>query len=219
MRYAMICQNFTMFCLAWATPTWAQDKEDASIVERVRYRPKYFEEKLTPYDLDKEFKKNKALEAAKQGYSYSSFFLKEISEHFYPKVAFQWYGAKGDYLGVRKKDKDTIQAVYFTYFYLNDGLKMVHYNGELEMTTKGDRFAIIPIAAVTKEIKKNLLARKWVRDLRDVDDVFVYRTRTMTTASKESNFKFPDEPFDKLQYGIQVLNTIYLFTEHGQPVE
>jgi hypothetical protein len=219
MRYAMLCQMLILFCLVWATPTWAQDKKDASIVERVRYRPKYFAEKLTPYDLNKEFEKNKKLEAAKQGYNYSSFFLKEISEQFYPKVAFQWYGENGDFIGIRKKDKETIQAVYFTYFYLNEGLKMVHYNGELEMTTKDDRFAIIPTAAVTKEIKKNLLDRKWIRDLRDIDDVFVYRTRTMTTASKESDFKFPDESFDTLQYGIQVLNTTYLFTEHGQPAE
>jgi hypothetical protein len=208
-----------LFCLAWATPTWAQDKKDDSILERVRYRPKGFGEKLTPYDLNKEFEKNKKLEAANKGYSYASYALKEFSEKVYPKVAFKWYDANGSYIGIRKKDENTIQAVYYKSFYLNEGLTLVHYNGELEMTTKADRFVIIPNAAVTKEIKKNLLDRKWIRDMRDIDDVFVYRTRTMRTESKESNFEFPDKKFDVIQYGIQVINTTYLFNENGQPVK
>jgi hypothetical protein len=219
MRYAMLCQILVLFCLAWATPTWAQDQIDDSIVERVRYRPKNYKEKLTPYDLNKEFEENKKLQAANKGYSGASFALKEFSEKFYPNVAFQWYDSNDNYIGIRKKDKDTIQAVYYKFYYLCDGLRLIHYNGELEMTTKADRFVMIPNAAVTKEIKKNLLERKWIRDNRDIDDVFVYRVRTMETESKSSNFKFPDEKFEVIQYGIQVINSTYLFNENGRPVE
>jgi hypothetical protein len=202
--------------LVAATPIAAQDKKDTPGAEPARFRPKGFTGKLTPYDLEKVFQENKKKAAAGMAHNYSSFLVKEFSDHFYPKAKFQWHkaGGRGN-VGIRKKDDNTIQEIFFSWTSLSDGLEWGFFNGELERTTKADRFAIIADAEVARKIKKSLLDRKLLGDPQEATDVFSYKTRSFSTGQKTSGLKFPDKSFGETQYGVSVRDRVYFFTAKG----
>jgi hypothetical protein len=200
-----------------ATPIAAQDKKDTPGAEPAQFRPKGFTGKLTPYDLEKVFQENKKKAAAGTAHSYSSFLVKEFSEHFYPKAEFQWHrvvGTRGN-VGIRSKDENTVQEIFLSWTSLSDGLEWEFFNGELERTTKADRFALIADAGVATKIKKSLLDRKLISAAKDATDVFSYRTRSFTTGQKTSGLMFPDKDFGETKYGVCVGDKVYLFTARG----
>jgi hypothetical protein len=201
-----------------ATPITAQDKKDTPGAERVQFRPKGFTDKLTPYDLEKVYQENKKKAAAGQAHNYLSFLVKEFSVHYYPKAEFQWYrvGGTSRHVGIRKKDENTVQEVFLSWTSLNDGSSWGFFNGELERTTKADRFAIIADAEVAKKIKTSLLDQKLIGDPKDATDVFSYRTRSFTTGSKTSGLTFPKKDLGEIRYGVSVGDKVYFFTAQGE---
>jgi hypothetical protein len=203
--------------LVAALPIAAQDRKDTAGAEPAPFRPKGFTGKLTPYDLEKVFQENKKKAAAGMAHNYSSFLVKEFSEHYYPKAEFQWHQAGGtrSNVGIRKKDDNTVQEVFLSWTSLSDGLEWGFFNGELERTTKADRFAIIADAEVANTIKKSLLDRKLIGDPKDATDVFSYRTRSFSTGQKTSGLTFPDKAFGETKYGVSVGDKVYLFTAKG----
>jgi hypothetical protein len=201
-----------------ATPIAAQDKKDAPAAERAQFRPNGFTEKLTPYDLEAEFQDNKKKAEAGKAHNYSSFLVKEFSGHYYPKAEFQWHrvGGTSGNVGIRKKGEDTVQEVFLSWTSLSDGLEWGFFNGELERTTKADRFAIIADAEAANKIKKSLLDRKLIGDPKDATDVFSYRTRSFSTGQRTSGLTFPDKDFGETKFGVSVGDKVYFFTAKGE---
>jgi len=197
-----------------AMPIAAQDKKDPPGT----FRPKGFTGKLVPYDLEDDYQANKQKANAGMAHNYSSFLLKAFSNHYYPKATFQWHrvGGTSRIVGMRKKDENTIQEVFYDRFSLSDGSQWGFFNGELERTTKADRFAIIADAEVAKKIKNRLLDQKLLGDSKDATDVFSYRTRSFDTASKTSGLKFPTKDFGETKYGVSVGNKVYFFDAKGE---
>jgi hypothetical protein len=206
----------TLFIVA-ATPIAAQDKQDAPGAEPEKFRPKGFTDKLTPYSLEAEFQENKKKAEAGQAHNIASFLVKEFSVHYYPKAEFQWHRAGSGFrnVGMRKKDDNTVQEVFLSWMNLSDGSEWGFFNGELERTTKADRFAIIADAEVANKIKKTLLDRKLLGDLQEATDVFSYRTRSFSTAQKGSGLTFPAKDFGETRYGVSVGDKVYFFTTKG----
>ena len=186
-----------------------------------RSRPKRFTGKLEPYDLNKEYRENKEKSDAGKTSSAMYFIVKGFNDHYYPGVKFRWHETRDthDHIGVREKDKDTVQEVLLGWSSLSEGLLWVVYHGELERTTRADRFAIIPKAEVTAAIKKSLLDRKLIGGEKDVTDVFRYRAQKFETDSKDIGIKFPEVEFGPVRYGVSVGEEVYLFTETGQPTK
>ncbi len=200
-----------------ATPITAQDKKGPSGAERAQFRPKGFTGKLTQYDLEMVFQENKKKAAAAKAHNFSSFLVKEFSERYYPKAEFQWHQAGGRHnVGIRKKDENTVQEIFLSWTSLSDGLEWGFFNGELERTTKADRFAIITDAEVAKKIKKSLLDRKLIDDPKDATDVFSYRTRSFSTGQKTSGLTFPAKDLGETKYGVSVGDKVYFFTAQGE---
>jgi hypothetical protein len=200
-----------------ATPTTAQDKKDTPRAERAQFRPEGYTGKLAPYDLEAEFKDNKKKADAGKAHNYLSFLVKEFSDHYYPKAKFQWHRAGGRRnVGIRKTDKDTVQEVYLSWTSLADGLLWEFFNGELERTTKADRFGIIADAEVAKKIKKSLIEKKVISDPKDATDVFSYKTRSITTGQKTSGLTFPKKDFGETKLGVSVGDKVYFFTAKGE---
>jgi hypothetical protein len=194
----------------------AEEKKEAPGAERATFSPKGFTGKLTAYNLDMVFQENKKKAEAGKPHSYTSFLVKEFSERYYPKAKFRWHRAGRGHVGIRKKDDNTVQEVFLSWVNLSDGSEWGFFNGELERTTKADRFAIIADAEVAKAIKKSLLGRKLVGDPKDADDVFSYRTRSFSTAQKTSGLKFPDKELGEVKYGVSVGDKVYFFTARGE---
>jgi hypothetical protein len=201
-----------------ATPLAAQDKKDTPGAERVQFRPKGFTDKLTPYDLEEVFQENKKKAQAGMAHNYSSFLVKEFSGHYYPKAKFQWHRVEGSShnVGIRKKDETTVQEVFLSWTSLSDGSEWGFFNGELERTTKADRFALIADAEVAKKIKNRLLDQKWIGAPKDATDVFSYRTRSFSTGQKTSGLTFPDKDFGETKYGVSVGDKVYFFSTKGE---
>ncbi len=176
---------------------------DESAAGWERSRPKRFTGKLEPYDQNKDF------------------IVKGFNDHYYPGVKFRWHVTSDtrDYIGIREKDKDTVQEVHLGWSSLSEGLLWVIYHGELERTTRADRFAIIPKAEVAAAIKKSLLDRKLIGGEKDITDVFRYRSRKIETDSKNFGIKFPKVEFGPIKYGVSVGEEVYLFTETGEPTK
>jgi hypothetical protein len=214
---SLLLSPVTLILVA-ATPIAAQDKKDTAGAERGQFRPKGFTDKLMPYDLEAVFQENKKKAAAGKAHNYSSFLVKEFSGHYYPKATFQWHRVAGSSrnVGMRKKDENTVQEVFLSWTNLSDGLEWGFFNGELERTTKADRFAIIADAEVANKIKKSLLDRKLVGDPKDATDVFSYRTRSFSTGQKTSGLTFPTKDFGETRYGVSVGDRVYFFTARGE---
>jgi hypothetical protein len=215
-RTSLLLSQVTLVIVA-ALGIAAQDKKDPPTAEPSQFRPKGFTGKLTPYDLEKVFQENKKKADAGQAHSYSSFLVKEFSTHYYPKAEFQWHQTGGTRnVGIRKKDENTVQEVFLSWTNLSDGSEWGFFNGELERTTKADRFAIISDAEVAKKIKNGLLDRKLIGDPKDATDVFSYRTRSVSTAQKTSGLMFPDKDFGETKYGVSIGDKTYFFTAKGE---
>jgi hypothetical protein len=214
---SLLLSSVTLIIVA-ATPIAAQDQKDPPGTDRVQFRPKGFTDKLTPYDLEEVFQENKKKAEAGKAHNYSSFLVKEFSGHYYPKAEFQWHrvGGTSSNVGIRKKDENTVQEVFLRWTSLSDGLEWGFFNGELERTTKTDRFAIIADAEVAKRIKKSLLDQKLIGDPKDATDVFSYRTRSFSTGQKTSGLTFPDKDFGETKYGVSVGDKVYFFTAKGE---
>lgn len=205
--------------LVFALPVAAQDNNDATGEEEVRWRPDGFTDVLTPYDLEEEFNENKKKEQEGKAHMYTSFLVKEFAEHYYPKAEFQWHRAAGAWarhVGIWNKDEHTVQEVFLHWQSYSDGLEWGFYNGELERTTQADRFAIIADAEVASKIKQDLLNKKVIGDLKDVKDVFSYRTRSFMTESKTSGLKFPDKDFGETKYGVSIGDKLHFYDAMGQ---
>jgi hypothetical protein len=202
--------------LVAATLIVEQDKKDTPDGEPVQFRPKGFTGKLTPYDLEAEFKDNKKKAEAGKAHNYTSFLVMELSGHYYPKAKFQWHRVGRSFVGIRKKDESTVQEVYLSWTSLSDGLEWGFFNGELERTTKADRFAIIADAEVAKKMKKSLLDQKVIGDPKDAADVFSYRTRSFSTAQKTSGLKFPEAGFGEAKYGVSAAGKVFFYTAKGE---
>src|SRR5262249_16926062 len=79
-----------------------------------------------------------------------------------------------------------------------------------------DRFAIITDAEVANKIKKSLLEKKLLGNLKDATDVFSYRTRSFSTGQKTSGVRFPNKDFGETKYGVSVGDKVYFFTAKGE---
>jgi hypothetical protein len=144
--------------------------------------------------------------------------VKEFSVYYYPKAEFQWHraGKTSRNVGIRKKDENTTQEVFLSWTSLNDGSSWGFFNGDLERTTKPDRFAIIADAEVAMKIKQSLLDRKLLGAPKEATDVFIYRTRSFTTSSKTSGLTFPTKDFGETKYGVSVGDGAYFFSAKGE---
>ena len=188
----------------------------------MRFRPKRFARPLKPYDLNKEYRENKKKQDAGKFSIYTYFIVKEFNDRYYPEVEFSWHTAGNvfHHVGVRE-ERDTVRTVFLRWgrLILNDVQTWGFDHGELERTTRADRFAIIPKAEVTAAIKKSLLDRKLIGGEKDVTDVFRYRAQKFETDSKDIGIKFPEVEFGPVRYGVSVGEEVYLFTETGQPTK
>ena len=219
LRPFLLCP--VLLITAAAAPADAQDKKGDPGAELVRFRPKRFTGPLTPYDLNKEYRENKKKDEEGKAHSYTSFIVKGFADRYYPKAEFRWHVTSDAFrhVGVREKDKDTVQTVFLGWGSLSEGLTWGFTHGELERTTRADRFAIIPTAEVAAAIKKSLLDRKLISGEKDVTDVFRYRKKTYQTDSKDIGIKFPKVEFGPVKYGVSVGDKVYLFTETGEPTK
>ena len=186
--------------------------------EQTQFRPAGFSGKLTPYDLEQVFEQEKRKASAGKPYNYSSFLVKEFSEHYYPKGGFQWHyaGRTRNSVGIRKKDMNTVEQVFVRWTSYSDGLEWGFFNGQLERTTKPNLFAIIPDLEVEEKIKQSLIDRELLRDEKEASDVFRYRTRTLKTAQRTSNLRFPKKELGPVQYGVLIGDQVYFFTAQGE---
>ena len=201
-----------------ASLTVAQETKDTPGTEPVQFRPKAFTGKLTPYDLEKVFQENKKKKEQGKALSYSSFIVKEFSDRYYPMAKFKWHRTSGSFrnVGIRKKANNTVQEVFLSWWSQSDSLQWGFFHGELERTTKANRFAVIADAEVGRKIKNSLLDRKLIGDPKDATDVFSYRTKSFTTESKTSSLKFPNKAFGETRYGVSVGEKVYFFTSKGE---
>lgn len=209
------------YILAAVSLSAPKAEEFVTAVEWTQFRPKGFTGRLMPYDLKKVFQVNNEKAQAGKPHNYSSFLVKEFSEHYYPKAEFQWHtaGSKFRNVGFRKSGKHKIQEVFLSWISLSDGLQWGWFNGEIERTTKADRFAIITDAEITKAIKSSLQKRNLIDEPNDVTDVFRYRARSFRTDQKSSQLTFPAKDFGETQYGVTVGDRNYFFTAQGKEVK
>jgi len=204
-----------------APPTAPKAEEDVTGAERAQYRPTGFDGTLMPYDLKKVFQANKAKRLAGRAHNYSSFLVKEFSEHYYAKAKLQWHTVRSTsrYVGIRKTGFHKVQEVFLSWESFGDGIQWGFFNGELERTTQVDPFAIIADAEIAKAIKRSLHERNLIDDPKDATDVFSYRTRFFFTAQRTSGLTFPDKDFGETQYGVCVGDTTCFFTAQGEQAE
>lgn len=173
---------------------------------------------LVAFDLKAECEENERRRAAGQAHNVACFMLRDYMQAYHPGADFAWRRCAKrvfGFVGTRRPDDETLQEVFVGWQSFSDGLQWGFTEVEITRDLGTDPFAIVADGDARRCIRNALGPDDASRPC----DVFLQRTRVVTTDQVSGKIPFPPTQFSGERYGVFLDGRVRFFTPSGEPIQ